>query len=144
MMLFHNKREAMTENFTRPEEIVMRYYELLRSGSVGALKECMVRSSYLMTLEAFGVRLSLKNPSFKSFLEQINEDKDALAKVEALLSEELAFRGVSPSIRIVEVEMNGEERLTVHYTEDEKKKKLYFSKESNTWKIDYYAGRKIF
>ncbi|MDQ1338625.1 MAG: hypothetical protein QG567_1755 [Campylobacterota bacterium] len=134
----------MTENFTKPEEIVIHYYKLLYGGGVGALKEFMVRSSYLMTLEAFGLRLSLKNQAFKSLLEKAKEDEDALMKAEELLSEDLASREVSPDIRIVEVEMNGKERLTVHYTEDKKKKKLYFSKENDVWKIDYYAGRKFF
>ena len=31
----------------------------------------------------------------------------------------------------------------LNYTEDEKEKKLYFSKEEDGWKINYYAGRKV-
>lgn len=127
----------------KPEEIVIRYYELLYSGALGTLRELMVSSSYLMTLEAFGLRLSLKNAVFKSFLEKIREDDKMLKKVEELLSKELASRKISPEILIVEIENNGEERLTVYFEEDKKRKKLYFSKENDAWKIDYYAGRRI-
>lgn len=132
-----------TDILMKPEEIVIRYYELLYGGSIGKLKELMVGSSYRMTLEAFGLRLSLKNPVFKSLLEKIEEDDKTLKKVEELLCAELAYRKISPEIQIVEVEMNGEERMTVHFTENKKEKKLYFSKKNEVWKIDYYAGRRI-
>ena len=38
---------------------------------------------------------------------------------------------------------NGDQRQTIAYTEEGKVKKLYFSKEENGWKINYYAGRKV-
>ena len=143
-MPMQNKSDRKnTDILMKPEEIVIRYYELLYGGSIGKLKELMVSSSYRMTLEAFGLRLSLKNPVFKSLLEKIEEDDRTLKKVEELLCAELASRKISPEIQIVEVEMNGEKRMTVHFTENKKEKKLYFSKKNEVWKIDYYAGRRI-
>ena len=126
-----------------PSEIVSQYYHALYSGDLTTVKALMVGKSYLMTLESFGLRLSFKDKEFKSLLAEIEENPASMLKVEALLSKELISRDKRPKIQIIKSEANGSRRKTVHYTEDGKVKKLYFSKEESGWKIDYYAGRKV-
>jgi len=123
--------------------ILNLYYTSLYSGDLTAVKELMTPESYTMTLETFGLRLALRDPEFKTLLKKIDEDAEALAEVENRLSIELISRKLSPKIDIKSVSWNGTERQTIEYTEDEKMKKLYFSKEEDGWKINYYAGRKV-
>lgn len=126
-----------------PKEMVTLFYTALYNGDLHFLKSLMTEKSYYMTLETFGLRLSLNHPEFKAMLKDIEDDSTSLAKVERLLSEELQSRNISPHIKITKVVENGNTRKTVEYTEDEKIKKLYFSQEDNRWKINYFAGRKI-
>ena len=126
----------------QPEEIVGRYYQLLYGGALQSLRELMTKKSYYMTLESLGIKLSFKDPLFKSKLENIEDDEDSLKEVEQQLSLDLLSRDLSPKINIEEVKANGSGRTTVHYTEDGKTKNLYFSKEDTGWKINYYAGCK--
>lgn len=126
-----------------PSEIVSQYYHALYSGDLTTVKDLMTEKSYMMTLESFGLRLSFRDAKFKSLLKEIEDNQTSLEKVEALLSEELISRNKAPKIEIIKSEPNGSERETVHYTEDEKVKRLYFSKEESAWKINYYAGRKV-
>jgi len=130
----------MTEE---PSEIVSKYYHALYSGDLTMVKDLMTEKSYMMTLESFGLRLSFRDAKFKSLLKKIEENQSSLEKVETLLSEELISRNKTPKIEIIKSEPNGDERKTVHYTEDGKIKRLYFSKEDSGWKINYYAGRKV-
>lgn len=133
------KPEAMLE----PAEIIALYYKALYSGDLASVKALMTEKSYLMTLETFGLRVALKDDVFKARLKEIGDDPSALAEVEKKLSSDLVSRKRSPAIEIISVSENGENRQTVEYTEDGKNKKLYFSKEENGWKINYYAGRKV-
>ena len=126
-----------------PSDILNLYYTSLYNGDLDAVKELMTEESYTMTLETFGLRLALRDPEFKAQLKKIAEDTDALAEVENKLSFELISRKLSPVIDIKSASMNGTKRHAIDYTEDEKMKKLYFSKEENGWKINYYAGRKV-
>ncbi len=126
-----------------PSDILNLYYTSLYSGDLCAVKELMTKESYYMTLETFGLRLSLRDAEFKAQLKKIKEDTDSLDEVENKLSFELVSRKLSPKIEIKSVEWNGTQRQTILYTEDGKSKKLYFSKERNGWKINYYAGRKV-
>lgn len=126
-----------------PSDILSLYYTSLYSGDLSTVKELMTPESYTMTLETFGLRLSLKDQEFKAVLKKIKEDEDALTEVENKLSYDLISRKVSPEIDIKSVSWNGEKRQTIDYTEDGKTKKLYFSKEKDGWKINYYAGRKV-
>ncbi|MBT8348714.1 MAG: hypothetical protein HKP62_04615, partial [Sulfurovum sp.] len=112
-------------------------------GDLDAVKELMTEESYYMTLETFGLKLALRDPKFKAQLKKIKEDEEALVEVEDKLSFELISRRLSPVIEIQSTSMNGTKRQTIEYTEDEKTKRLYFSKEKNGWKINYYAGRKV-
>ena len=126
-----------------PSDILSLYYTSLYSGDLSTVKELMTPESYTMTLETFGLRLSLRDQEFKAVLKKIKEDEDALTEVENKLSYDLISRKVSPEIDIKSVSWNGEKRQTIDYTEDGKTKKLYFSKEKDGWKINYYAGRKV-
>lgn len=135
----------MTTNkeLLEPEEIIGLYYTALYSGDLGSVKALMTPESYRMTLETFGLRLALRDPDFKAKLKKIEDDPHALAEVEKKLSLDLVSRKISPEIEIQSVSQNGEKRQTIEYTEDGKSKKLYFSKEEEGWKINYYAGRKV-
>ncbi len=124
-------------------DVLNLYYTSLYSGDLCAVKELMTEESYYMTLETFGLRLALRDPEFKAQLKNIKEDADSLADVENKLSFELIARKLSPVIDIKSTSWNGTKRQTIEYTEDEKSKKLYFSKEKDGWKINYYAGRKV-
>ena len=126
-----------------PDEILGLYYKALYSGDLSLVKDLMTPESYFMTLETFGLRLSFRDADFKARLKVVEEDATSLAEVENKLSEDLISRKLSPKIEIKSQEWNGTERQTIEYTEDEKSKKLYFSKEEDGWKINYYAGRKV-
>ena len=126
-----------------PSDILNLYYTSLYSGDLCAVKELMTQESYIMTLETFGLRLSLRDPEFMSQLKNIETDVGALDVVENKLSFELISRKMSPVIDIKSTSMNGTKRQTIEYTEDDKMKRLYFSKEEDGWKINYYAGRKV-
>ena len=126
-----------------PSDKLNLYYTSLYSGDLSTVKELMTDESYMMTLETFGLRLALRDQEFKSQLKSISEDVNALDEVENKLSYELLSRKMSPKIEIKTTSFNGIKRQTIHYTEDRKDKKLYFSKEKDGWKINYYAGRKV-
>ncbi len=130
-------------SYLEPSDILNLYYTSLYSGDLSTVKELMTEESYIMTLETFGLRLALRDQEFKSKLKKIEDDVDTLAEVENKLSYDLIDRGNSPKIDIKYVSSNGENRQTIDYTEDGKMKKLYFSKEKDGWKINYYAGRKV-
>lgn len=133
----------MTYLRLEPKDIITLYYEALYSGDLPFVKVLMTAESYMMTLETFGLRLSLSDPQFKAELKKINENSVSLAEVERKLSDELVARRRSPKIEITNLLMNGTNRQTIEYTEDEQPKRLYFSKEEDGWKINYYAGRKV-
>jgi len=126
-----------------PSDILNLYYTSLYGGDLDAVKELMTEESYFMTLETFGLRLALRDPEFKAQLKKIKEDADTLNEVENTLSFDLISRKKSPVIEIKSIAWNGTKRQIIDYTEDGKMKKLYFSKEKNGWKINYYAGRKV-
>ncbi len=126
-----------------PSDILNFYYTSLYNGDLCTVKELMTKESYTMTLETFGLRLSLRDAEFKAQLKKIKEDQEALDEVENKLSVDLVSRKRSPKIKIQSQQWNGTKRQTIEYTEDGKSKKLYFSKEEDGWKINYYAGRKV-
>ena len=134
--------EKTFENL-QPEEVVSRYYEVLNQGDLENMKRLMTEKSYLMALDSFGLKLAFKDLSFKQLLETIREDEDSLQQVEEVLSKDLLLRDGSFDIKIKSVEENGTHRKIVDYTENGKVKNLYFSKEKEGWKINYYAGRKV-
>lgn len=127
----------------QPEEIVSKYYHALYSGDLQSVKEMMTKESYYMTLEPFGFKLSFNDPVFKTQWDKIKESKDALNEVEKKISLELLSRNLSPQIDIKQIEPNGFARTTVHYAKDGKNKRLYFSKEDGSWRINYFAGRLV-
>lgn len=126
-----------------PKDIIGLYYNALYSGDLPFVKGLMTAESYSMTLDTFGLRLSLKDPAFKARLQEMDENATSLAEVERKLSDNLVSRNLSPKIEVKNVLSNGTKRQTVEYTEDGMLKKLYFSKEEDGWKINYYAGRKV-
>lgn len=126
-----------------PSDILHLYYTSLYNGDLCTVKELMTKESYTMTLETFGLKLSLRDAEFRAQLKKIKEDTDSLDEVENKLSVELISRKLSPEIEIVSQQWNGTKRQTIEYTEDGKSKKLYFSKEEDGWKINYFAGRKV-
>ena len=136
-------RNTKHNDFLVPEEMVSKYYHALYSGDLQSIKEMMTEESYLMTLEPFGMKLSFNDPVFKAQWDQREENKDALVEVEKKISVELLSRNLSPQIDIKQTEPIGLERVTVHYKKDGKNKKLYFSKESGDWRINYFAGRPV-
>ena len=135
----------MLKNMTtlEPSEIVSLYYEALYGGRLEQVKELMTADSYRMTLETFGLRLALTDAAFKKLLKESKNDSEALTKVETMLAVDLASRNLTPEIEICSIKHNGAQRQTVEYTQDGKSKKLYFSKEEEGWKINYYAGRTV-
>lgn len=138
-MMAHNT----AVNNVQSEEIVRSYYLALKNGDLQSVKSLMTEQSYFMALESLGLKRAFKDPVFKQALEGMEEDPDSLKLVEEQLSMELLSRKLSQKIIIKHVESNGLERQTVHYTEDGKIKNLYFSREKDGWKINYYAGRKV-
>ena len=135
--------KLMSQQSLKPEEILHLYYTSLYRGELTTVNALMTEESYRMTLETFGLRLSLRDAEFKLKLKNMKEDPEALSEVEKILSNELVERKLSPQIMINTIVKNGDQRQTIAYTEEGKVKKLYFSKEENGWKINYYAGRKV-
>jgi len=131
-----------TNTLQEPQDIVVDYYRALYAGDLATVKKLMSWESYCMTLESFGLRLALRDPLFKSQLKEI-ERPEILKEVEMKLSGELASRRKNPWIEITSVETNGPKRQAVRFKEDGREKVLYFSKEDEGWKINYYAGRKV-
>jgi hypothetical protein len=131
-----------TNNLNEPQDIVVAYYQALYRGDLPEVKTLMEWRSYCMTLESFGLKLALRDPLFKSQLKEL-ETPDALQEVETKLSKELVSRQKNPHIEIISIDKNGPDRQTVHFREDGKEKVLYFSKEDEALKINYYAGRKV-
>ena len=127
----------------QPEEIVSRYYEARSQGDLESIKSLMTEQSYYMTLDSLGLKLAFKDVSFKKMLGSIEDDETSLVEVENTLSKYLLSVDTPYEIKIQSVEPNSTQRKTVSYTENGKVKNLYFSKESNGWKINYYAGRKV-
>jgi len=126
-----------------PVEIVRAYYDVLTEGDVSKLKNLMTLKSYYMALHAFGLRLSFKDAIFKRQLAKIEESVVALTNVEERLHRENSVKVNAYSIIIQHVRENGTNRRIVEYTENGKVKEFYFSKESEGWRINYYAGREI-
>jgi len=126
-----------------PIELVRAYYDVLTEGDFSKLKNLMTVKSYHMSLQAFGLRLSFKDAAFKSQLSDIEENAVALKSVEERLQKENNVNTASYSIVIQHVKENGTDRKIVEYTENGKAKKLYFSREPQGWRINYYAGRKM-
>jgi hypothetical protein len=126
-----------------PKDIIPLYYNALYSGDLPFVKSLMTPESYIMTLETFGLGLTLRDRDFKEKLKEIEQNSISLAEVERKLSDELVSRNKSPQIVVQDIVWNGIKRQTVEYTEDGKLKRLYFSKEDDGWKINYYAGRKV-
>lgn len=131
-----------TKTPKEPKDIVIAYYQALYSGNLTHVKELMNEESYIMTVESFGLKLALKDPLFKSQLKEL-EKPEVLQEVETKLSKDLVSRKKNPHIEITSVDTNGPDRQTVHFKEDGKDKVLYLSKEDDSWKINYYAGRKV-
>lgn len=134
----------MSPQSDAPEAIVADYYRALAAGDMASLRTMMVPGSYVMTLEAYGLRRALTDPVFKVLLKQIETDASALEKVEKTIS--LMLRqdnGETARIADIWTETLGPDRCAVRYTEAGIPKKLSFSKTEAGWKIDYYAGRKL-
>ena len=126
-----------------PVELVRAYYDVLTEGDFTKLKNLMTLKSYYMSLQAFGLRLSFKDATFKSQLSDIEKNAVALKNVEERLHRENSVKVNAYSIIIQHVRENGTNRRIVEYTENGKVKEFYFSKESEGWRINYYAGREI-
>ena len=127
---------------TSPVELVIDYYDAYVKRDLSTLKKVMTARSYAMTLQALGLKLSFRDADFKSLLAKAEGDENALLHVEKRLMEEEAVVKKLPSIVIQTVADNGTKRKIVHYTENGKAKKLYFSQEDEAWKINYLAGRR--
>jgi hypothetical protein len=127
---------------TSPETIVELYYRALLSGDMAALRQMMLPASYIMTLEAYGLKRSFSDPDFKAMLHLMTEDRTVRLQVENVIAETLRRESEFFWIEDLRTEALGPDRCAVHYTEDGCPKKLTFSKTEQGWKIDYYAGRK--
>ena len=119
------------------------YYDAMKRGDLKSLSGVMTEESYLMTLDSIGFKRAFKDKEFKKLLNDMHNDKYSLDQVEVILSKDLANAPSEHNVEIVKFEPNGSERVTIHYSEDSKSKKFYFSSASGEWKIDYKAGRKV-
>jgi hypothetical protein len=127
-----------------PETILKAYYGALAHGDMAALREMMAPSSYLMTIEAYGLKRSFSDPDFKGVLLRIDADPSALETAEKAIAEILKQDAAKGEVLIADMQTEslGSDRCAVRYTEAGVAKKLSFSKTQAGWKIDYLAGRK--
>ena len=132
-----------TQTKERLTESLLSYYETMSKGELKKLSSLMTEESYLTLIKALGFKRSFKDKTFQSILKKSDQDHLSLETVEAVLSTDLAKEAVQHKIVLISFETKGPQRITVHYTEDDKLKKVYFSSTTGKWKIDYNAGRKI-
>ncbi len=124
-----------------PENLVTLYYKAVETADLDLLKTLMTRESYMLTLESYAFKMILKDSNFKTLLDRYDEDTSAKKEVEQTISEDLLRHIKHHDIVLGEIEHRGENRICIHYTEDNKNKKLFFSQRDEMWKIDYMAGR---
>lgn len=136
-----NKTLSLEEKEFPPTEILFLYYKAMSNGNLKTLKKLMTSETYMMTLEIFGLKIAFRDPEFKKLLHQCQKNQSALLKVEKILAKELLESENNHQIEYLETEITGDNRRTVHYKEDNKSKKLYFSK-IDSWKMDLMAGRR--
>ena len=118
------------------------YYDSLRDADLKTLSSIMEKESYLTLLEMMSFKHVFHDSSFKTLLEAMENDVVALKKVEDVISSDLKERVNDTKVEVLSIEPRGSDRVTLHYTENEKPKKMYFSHSDNIWKIDSKAGRK--
>ncbi len=117
------------------------YYDALNRGDLKTISALMTRESYQLTLETLGFKRAFKDDGFKTLLKKSAEDATALKEVERRLGDDLAQEARAHRIEVIRFESKGPDRITLHYEEDSRPKKLYFSSSPSGWKIDYKAGR---
>ena len=126
----------------RLTESLHLYYKSLKDADLKSLRSLMEDESYFTLLEMMSFKHVFHDSSFKILLEAMQSDALALKKVEDAVSLDLQQRAEDIKIEIKDLEPKGSERITLHYTENDKIKKMYFSYSEETWKIDSKAGRK--
>lgn len=117
------------------------YYDTLNRGDLKTISALMTRESYQLTLETLGFKRAFNDDGFKTLLKKSAEDATALKEVERRLGDDLAQEARAHRIEVIRFESKGPDRITLHYEEDSRPKKLYFSSSPSGWKIDYKAGR---
>ena len=117
------------------------YYDSLESADMKTLSKIMKRESYLTMLEMMSFKHVFKDSSFKTLLENMQTDEVSLKKVEEVVALDLKKRVNDYKIETLDMERKGSDRVVVHYLENEKVKKMYFSHSGRAWKIDSRAGR---
>ena len=124
------------------DAILHSYYAAIEYGDMQTLRALMTEQSYIMNIEAFGLKRAFIDARFKTMLAQCKEDTAMLREVEVILCEDLISEASHSTVVLTSVENNGSERKTVLYTENDNNKKLYISHHSGQWLIDYMAGRR--
>ena len=117
------------------------YYDALNRGDLKTISALMTRESYQLTLETLGFKRAFKDSGFKTLLKESAEDATALKEVERRLGSDLRQEAREHRTEVIRFESKGPDRITLHYEEDSRPKKLYFSSSPSGWKIDYKAGR---
>lgn len=117
------------------------YYDALKKGDLKTISALMTRESYLLTLETLGFKRAFKDSGFKTLLKESAESDTAQKEVEIRLGADLAQEAREHRTEVIRFESKGSDRITLHYEEDSRPKKLYFSSSPSGWKIDYKAGR---
>ena len=117
------------------------YYGALKKGELKTIAALMTKESYQLTLETLGFKRAFKDDHFRKLLKESAENGTALKEVEIRLGADLAKEAREHRTEVIRFEPNGPDRITLHYEEDSRPKKLYFSSSPSGWKIDYKAGR---
>ncbi|WP_345975270.1 hypothetical protein [Sulfurimonas sp. HSL3-7] len=118
------------------------YYNALKKGDLQTISALMTKESYQLTLESLGFKRAFRDDDFKKLLRESAENNTALKEVERFVGADLAQEAREHRTEVIRFESKGSDRITLHYEEDCRPKKLYFSLSSSGWKIDYKAGRK--
>ena len=124
--------------------ILFSYYKNIKEGNLEAQALLMTPTSYYISLEALGYQRAFRNKTFKKLLRDISKDDIALKTIESVLSDDMATAAREHTIALVSFDVIGPHRITLHYSEDNHPKKLYFSAQHGKWLIDYKAGRRIY
>ncbi|QOP41576.1 hypothetical protein [Sulfurimonas marina] len=133
---------ASEVNLQTPSNTLQSYYDAISEGDISALKQIMTPQSYDTDIQVYALSLAFQNKEFHKNLKLYKTSPEAKRIVENGVKKKLQNRGKRTII--IKSELNlGSDRVAVRFTENSKKKQLYFRKIQQVWILDYLAGRNL-
>lgn len=131
---------ASEVNLQTPSSALKSYYGAINEGDLSALKKVMTPQSYDTDIQIYALSMALKDKKFHQQLRQYNSSLQAKKIVEQAVKKKLEARKKRTIVIKKELQLSSN-RVAVKFTENSKKKQLYFSHNKDRWQLDYLAGR---